>query len=477
MTIGKRLISLVLACALAATCLAFACAEDAADAYAQGRQYDEQGDYESAYACYLTAAEAGNAEAMFNLGWMYTNGQGVSRDDVKAVEWYQKAADLGNVDAMVNLGLMYLFGQGVSPNDAKAAEWFQKAADLGDSVAMSNLGQMYFDGRGVPQNDAKAAELFQKSADLGYAGAMSNLGVMYANGIGVPKDRAKAVEWYQKAADLGEVTAMRNLGECYEKGLGVPQDDVNALAWYQKAAALGHEFAQQKVAEMQAAGRGTPQTTQPPHIVVTDADFPVDSYLVLGRYEQDGNADNGPEPIEWLVLEREGNYALVVSRMLLSNAGFDERFSYSTEPDPWETSSIRSHVSRIVQSALTPSEQTCLVPVEHDGVTDTAFLLSRAEVEALLPIPAFRICNATVAAQQEAKERRGNYAASSAKDMGYEWWLRDSSETSPNFAAVVTSTGSIDYTNKGGFCYDDHHNYVRPAIRIDLSLGCAKPAQ
>jgi hypothetical protein len=38
-------------------------------------------------------AEAGDAEAQFNLGVMYRNGNGVSQDDAEAVRWYRLSAD------------------------------------------------------------------------------------------------------------------------------------------------------------------------------------------------------------------------------------------------------------------------------------------------------------------------------------------------------------------------------------------------
>ena len=51
----------------------------------------------------LKAAEQGHAKAQTNLGWMYDNGEGVTKDAVKAVEWYQKAAEQGNADAVQRL--------------------------------------------------------------------------------------------------------------------------------------------------------------------------------------------------------------------------------------------------------------------------------------------------------------------------------------------------------------------------------------
>ena len=38
-------------------------------------------------------AEQGDAEAQFNLGILYDNGQGVPQDDAEALKWYRKAGD------------------------------------------------------------------------------------------------------------------------------------------------------------------------------------------------------------------------------------------------------------------------------------------------------------------------------------------------------------------------------------------------
>ena len=43
----------------------------------------------------LRKAEAGDAEAQFNLGFCYGNGKGVSCDYGQAVYWYRKSAEQG----------------------------------------------------------------------------------------------------------------------------------------------------------------------------------------------------------------------------------------------------------------------------------------------------------------------------------------------------------------------------------------------
>ena len=62
----------------------------------------------------------------------------MARDYGKAREWYQMAADAGNTDAMYNLGVLYANGYGVAQDYDKARQWYQKAADAGNAWGMNN---------------------------------------------------------------------------------------------------------------------------------------------------------------------------------------------------------------------------------------------------------------------------------------------------------------------------------------------------
>ena len=83
------------------------------------------------YIKYKKAADQGDAEAQFNLGVMYSLGEGVPKDYKQAVYWYRKAADQGHADAQSNLGFMYHEGRGVPKDDTQAVYWLRKAADQG----------------------------------------------------------------------------------------------------------------------------------------------------------------------------------------------------------------------------------------------------------------------------------------------------------------------------------------------------------
>ena len=70
---------------------------------------------------------------MNNLGALYENGEGVEKDYDKAFEWYATAAEMGNADAMYSLGHMYEQGLGTKQDAVSAADWYRKAREAGYS--------------------------------------------------------------------------------------------------------------------------------------------------------------------------------------------------------------------------------------------------------------------------------------------------------------------------------------------------------
>lgn len=101
------------------------------------------------------------------VAYCYCNGEGVKKNQAKAIELYQKAADMGNALAMKNLGYSYQHGIGVTRDIRKANELYEKASQLGIGNASFNLAQSFLNGEGVPKNLAKAQYYFQKALDQG----------------------------------------------------------------------------------------------------------------------------------------------------------------------------------------------------------------------------------------------------------------------------------------------------------------------
>ena len=134
----------------------------------------ETKDYATALKEFSTLANQGNAQAQFNLGVMYDNGQGVPKDEAQAVAWYRKAAEQGYVSAQYNLGVMYGNGRGVPKDEAQAVAWYRKAAEQGEAMAQTNLGLMYVNGRGVQKDVVLAYMLYNIAAASGKEKAINN---------------------------------------------------------------------------------------------------------------------------------------------------------------------------------------------------------------------------------------------------------------------------------------------------------------
>ena len=184
-------------------------------------------------------AKEGDAESQNNLGRCYYNGEGVARDEAKAVKWFRLAAKQGLAKARHNLGVCYANGKGITRDEEEAMKWFRQSAEQGFAPAQFNLGVCYAKGDGVKRNQKEAVEWCAKAAEQGFAPAQYNLGRCYANGSGVTQDYAEAVKWFHLAAKQGNAAAQGNLGIAYHNGNGVPQSPWEAYVWHSIAAANG----------------------------------------------------------------------------------------------------------------------------------------------------------------------------------------------------------------------------------------------
>ena len=95
----------------------------------------DSGDFATALREWRPLAEKGDADAQFNLGVMYSKGQGVPQDYKTAVKWYTLAAEQGVASAQTNLGHIYDKGQGVPQDYKTALKWFTLAAEQGHTHA------------------------------------------------------------------------------------------------------------------------------------------------------------------------------------------------------------------------------------------------------------------------------------------------------------------------------------------------------
>ena len=194
---------------------------------------------EQAIRWYKKAIAKGNTMAGSAIGLMYSEGDGVPKNEKLAKEWfdrgfdkaaqkqheklrrefliYQQESKPGNAKAMFLLARSYRAGFGVKGDDQQSFEWYKKAAFYGDAMSMWWAGNMYLDGRGVKKDIALAMQYFQMAAISGNAEAMNRIGWMYAKGIGVDKNEETAKRWWLKAAQHGSILAIGNLNKLKKK--------------------------------------------------------------------------------------------------------------------------------------------------------------------------------------------------------------------------------------------------------------------
>jgi uncharacterized protein len=224
----------------------------AMSSFAEGKAAYDRKDYAEALRVWRPLAEQGNVRAQTNLGNMYLQGQGVSKDPEQAGVWFRRAADLGHASAQYFLGELYSMGEGVPADDAQAFTWLRRAAEQGHAEAQYSVGEMYLLGDGVAKDEAQAADWMRRAAEQGVARAQYNLGVMYHKGEGLAKDDAQAAAWLRRAAEQGLDRAQFSLGLHYANGWGVGKDEARAAAWYRRAADQGNEVAKAELAKLEA---------------------------------------------------------------------------------------------------------------------------------------------------------------------------------------------------------------------------------
>ena len=149
----------------------------------------------------------GDAVSQLKLGLMYEQRNSFTN----AVRWYRKAAEQGNADAQFKIGYLHTTGQGMPRDHDAAAKWFRLAAEQNVLAAQYDLAVCLEKGYGGPTNNVEALKWYHKAAGRGDEFAQKAVGVFYEKGKGVPVDMAEAYKWYQLAAARGNPDAIKLL--------------------------------------------------------------------------------------------------------------------------------------------------------------------------------------------------------------------------------------------------------------------------
>lgn len=105
----------------------------------------------------------------YNLGMMYYEGKGTSKNLQLAFIWIKRAANGGVIGAMENLGYMYYNGEGTLKSYKDAYKWINKGIGFGmNAKPYYHLGIMCFHGNGVAEDKNKAAMFIKKASDAAF---------------------------------------------------------------------------------------------------------------------------------------------------------------------------------------------------------------------------------------------------------------------------------------------------------------------
>ncbi|MBR4458568.1 MAG: hypothetical protein IKS31_06405 [Clostridia bacterium] len=197
--------------------------------------------------------------------------------------------------------------------------------------------------------------------------------------------------------------------------------------------------------------------------------------ITFGRYEQDNDPSDGPEPIEWIVLavDETAGRALVLSRHGL------DALPYNTEQTDasWETCTLRAWLNgEFLTGAFTGEEQAAVLetavdnsagqdPWKRDGADtlDRVFLLSWPESRMYFAAKEDALCAPT-----DHAAAQGAYLSKTVSVGGRAagvWWFRTPA------AGDQSAFGVPDNADWGYNGVSTAFVCVRPALWLDLNAG------
>ncbi len=149
----------------------------------------------------------GDAEGCWNLGLLFRDGVGVTKNDAEAVRRFKLACDGGARLGCVSYAQALEKGAGAAPAVEGAIAVLTRACDEGYSASCAELGKHHFMGTGVPADDAKGIALLERACEGTDRSSCLVLGLRYKQGTGVTADRDKALRYLNRACETGDPIA------------------------------------------------------------------------------------------------------------------------------------------------------------------------------------------------------------------------------------------------------------------------------
>ena len=194
---------------------------------------------------------------------------------------------------------------------------------------------------------------------------------------------------------------------------------------------------------------------------------PVGEVVTFGKYETDGDAENGTEALRWIVLNNRDDLVTLITEQ--SIAGM--RYHFNASETSWAECSLRSWLNGTFYTSafdLTEADFICknyiTTPANPDfpspngeATVDKVYLLSMNEALQYFRTMALRKLTCTTASYTQTYTDSNDYCC---------WWLRTPGARLES-AVGVDPTGQV--MTVGYDCYKNDQIGVRPVIVIDIS--------
>ena len=435
-------------------------------ALGKARTLEANADYESAYEHYKSAGETSKmAEMAYQAGLAKL----AQSDYPNAISWLETAGDYSDAKEQIfSIGEYYYATQ----QYPLAEEVYVKVAEVGAAAQrLYELGQYYE----LVGDAATAARVY------GEAGA-------YADA----QEKATAMQReadYQTAEALYKQQDWEGAKAIYETIRGYKDTDERLTACnneinYQKAEMLYKRKDWEGAKAVYVTIRGFKdadskiKSCDNEIAAARDAKFTVGNYVTFGTYPQT-KSGNDKTPIEWLVLARNGNKVLLISRYGLDAKPYNTSYTSVT----WETCTLRKWLNgTFYNKAFSSAEQAAILTTNVDNskyqcysgwstnggnnTQDKVFLLSYAEANKYFGVTYDNSNTKSRVAPTAYAIAQGAFTYFSGKtadgtDAGW-WWLR-SPGCHQSYAARVLPDGSLYYRS-----VRDDSGSVRPALWVNL---------
>lgn len=204
--------------------------------YRRAERRRERGRMAAAHQDLVRSARAGYVVAQYALAKAYQNGQGCMRSGALAEHWYRISAEAGNANAQFELGVILIRERGPDWAAGASAAWLNHSADQQKALVTALFPAV----SSSTSDPAEALSWLRRAAEAGKPEAQANVGWLLLKGIGSEIDLAEAHRWLTAASTHDISQAALGLAEYYGSTDAANGDFVQSARWAQRASELGN---------------------------------------------------------------------------------------------------------------------------------------------------------------------------------------------------------------------------------------------